>query len=115
MKKSFYLICAVVFSVFFMSASSLNSEEQKKIIYTTLDVKQNYEVISIIAAPVDISPSFGDPVAKAYKAAWEQFMKTATSIGADAVVGVRIELQNMNGQIVGRLLIYGTAVKFITE
>jgi hypothetical protein len=70
MKKSLLLICAVLFSVFLMSASIPNSEDQKKIIYTTLDVKQDYEVISIIAAPVDISPSFGDPVAKAYKAAW---------------------------------------------
>jgi len=37
------------------------------------------------------------------------------SIAADAFVGVHIELENMNGQIVGRILIYCTAVKFINK
>jgi len=34
--------------------------------------------------------------------------------GADAVAGVRIELQNINSAVVGCLMIYGTAIKFKT-
>ena len=111
-KLPLFFALVVILTTLSMSAFCQDNQQQKKIIYTTLDVKQDYEIISIIAAPVDISPGFGNPIAKAYKSAWEQFEATSKSIGADAVVGVRIELQNMNSAVVGRLMIYGTAVKF---
>ena len=110
------IIVAVLFYFAQFSAFGQDKTEQKKIIYTTLDIKQNYEIITIIAAPVDITSTIsGSPVVKAYKTAWEQINQTAEAIKADAVIGVRIELENMNGQIVGRLLIYGTAVKFVEK
>jgi len=111
-KLSFFVLLMVIVTVKPISAFCQDIKAEKKIIYTTLDVKQDYEIITIIGTPVDISTSFGNPVGKAYNAAWEQFMKTAESIGADAVVGIRIEIENINSQIVGRLLMYGTAVKF---
>jgi len=114
--KKFYLLIFAVASMFLISASGNSLQEPKKIIYTTLDVKQNYEIIQIIAAAEDIIGSSGlkySAVEKAYNATWEKLMKTAETVGADAVVGVRVEMENMNGQIVGRLLIYGTAVKYV--
>lgn len=116
-----YLKLAVLISLLtVVNSFSFGQEEnrEKKIIYTTLDVKQNYEIIQIIAAPEDIRTTSGfkfGPVEKAYNSAWEQLALTAQKLEADAVVGVRVELENMNGNIVGRLLIYGTAVRFIDE
>jgi hypothetical protein len=112
MRKLLLFSLAVILTVLSISAFCRDDQQQKKVIYTTLDVKQDYEIISIIAAPVDISPGFGNPITKAYKSAWELFEANSKSSGADAVVGVRIELQNINSTVVGRLLIYGTAVKF---
>ena len=116
MKKIGFIFAIVVILITTSnSAFCQDASKSKSIIYTTLDVKQDYEIISIIAAPVDIVGTImGDPVAKAYKSAWEKFEAFSKSIGADAVVGVRIEIQNMNANIVGRLMIYGTAVKFKT-
>ncbi|MDX9695189.1 MAG: heavy metal-binding domain-containing protein [Bacteroidales bacterium] len=113
-KVLFIFALVVIFTAKSVAVFSQDSQEQKKIIYTTLDVKQNYEIIQIILAQSDITSTFsGSPVVKAYTSAWDQFKKNAESNGADAVVGVRFELENMNAQIVGRLLIYGTAVKFV--
>lgn len=113
MKKLGFLFAIVVILITTSSYAIFKDDSKPSgIIYTTLDLKQDYEIISIIAAPVDITPGFGDPVAKAYKSAWEKFEALSKSIGADAVVGVKIELQNMNGNIVGRFMLYGTAVKF---
>jgi uncharacterized protein YbjQ (UPF0145 family) len=115
--KKLNLLTFAFISLFLLSAPYVSSQEQtKKIVYTTLDVKQNYEIIQIIAAAEDIIGSSGlkySAVEKAYNAAWDKLMKTAESVGADAVVGVRVEMENMNAQIVGRLLIYGTAVKYV--
>lgn len=113
MKKLGFIFALVVILITTTSFAIFKDDTKPSgIIYTTLDLKQDYEIISIIAAPVDITPGFGNPIAKAYKSAWELFEATSKSVGADAVVGVRIELQNINGNIVGRLMIYGTAVKF---
>jgi uncharacterized protein YbjQ (UPF0145 family) len=116
MKKPYLLIFAFI-SLFSISASSgICQQETKKIVYTTLDVKQNYEIIQIIAATEDIIGASGlryTAVEKAYNATWEKLMKTAETVGADAVVGVRVEMENMNSEFVGRILIYGTAVKYI--
>ena len=114
-KLSLFFALAVILTILSMSAFCQDKQEQKKIIYTTLDVKQDYEIISVIAALQDIGGTvIGDPIAKAYKSAWEKFEATSKMCGADAVVGVRIELQNINSAVVGRLMIYGTAVKFKT-
>lgn len=105
-------------SIFAQKKEQNKSEavNEKKIVYTTLDIKQEYEIILIIAAPVDITGTFsGDPVTKAYKKAWQDFDAEAKKLNADAVVGVRVEMENMNGNIVGRLMLYGTAVKFIND
>lgn len=101
-----------------IASFSQQDTTEKKIIFTTLDVKHNYEIIQIIAAPEDIRGTSGfklGPVEKAYNSAWENFILAAKKIDADAVVGVRVEIENMNGNIVGRLLIYGTAVRFIDD
>lgn len=116
MKKINFLTFAFISLLLISASSGISQVETKKIVYTTLDVKNNYEIIQIIAATEDIIGSSGlkySSVEKAYNAAWEKFMKTAETVGANAVVGVRVEMENMNNQIVGRLLIYGTAVKYI--
>lgn len=95
-----------------MSTYAQDAQGEKKIIYTTLDLKQDYEIISIVQSPDDLTPAMSDPVKKSLKRAWDEFDKAAKALNADAVIGVRIELENMSGQMVGRILIYGTAVKF---
>ncbi len=112
-KLVLFFALVVILTTLSISAFCRDDQQQKKIIYTTLDVKQDYEIISVIAALQDIGGTvMGDPVAKAYKSAWEKFEAASKTFGADAVVGVRIELQNTSSAVVGRLMIYGTAVKF---
>ena len=42
-------------------------------------------------------------------------MKQAADLEADAVVGIRMEFENVTRDNVGRLIIYGTAVKYTSE
>ncbi len=104
------MLLAIIVSV---TLIGLVFAQGKKIIYTTLDIKQEYEIISIITGYAQVPTAvFKDPFLKAHKAAWKDFMKTAAAAKADAVVGVRMDFENITKDMVGRLIIYGTAVKF---
>jgi hypothetical protein len=88
-------------------------ESPKKIIYTTTDLKIDYEVVGILSHYQEFA-SFGlkDPLLGAIKKGTEEFEKKAAEAGADAVVGIRYEFANRTEKDEGRLLIYGTMVKF---
>jgi hypothetical protein len=88
-------------------------ESPKKIIYTTADLKIDYEVVGILSHYQEFA-SFGlkDPLLGAIKKGTEEFEKKSAEAGADAVVGIRYEFANRTEKDEGRLLIYGTVVKF---
>ena len=93
--------------------SSLVWAQQKKIIYTTMDLKQDYEILSVIGWIEDVA---GDkPMTNGYSAAWGKIEEQAKKLVADAVIGIHIDIEraDMVGvKNIGRVLIYGTAVKF---
>ena len=113
MRKStinFYLI----FLVMFMSVSLLFSQDTKKIIYTTTsDLKTDYEIMTVVTAVQEIKSSFSkDPLEVALGNVWEKFMTQAQNIGADAVIGLRYDVSYMTKDLTGKIILYGTAVKF---
>jgi len=84
--------------------------------YTTLDVKKDYEILQVIGGFSQIQTEIAqDPFAVAQANAWRDIMKQAADLDADAVVGIRMEFENLTRDNVGRLIIYGTAVKYTEE
>ena len=105
----------IFLGIVLMLMSSVFAQE-KKIVYTTLDIKQDYNVISIITGFTAVETQlFKDPFEVALKNAWKDFNKKVKSSNADAVVGIRIVFENITKGNAGRLIIYGTAVKFKTD
>ena len=94
--------------------SSLVWAEQKKIIYTTMDLKQDYEILDLVVwlETITSGSGFGDAMAGGYNTACKRIEEQAKKLGADAVIGYRVDIQNITRETAGRVLIYGTAVKF---
>lgn len=104
------MLLAIIVSV---TLIGLVFAQGKKIIYTTLDIKQKYTIITVFAGYAKVeSAIFKDPFERAYKNAWKDFEKKAETVKADAVIGVRMDFENLTKDNVGRFIIYGTAVKF---
>jgi len=88
-------------------------ESPKKIICTTENLKTDYEILGIITQEQDYATfKIKDPLSGAIKKGMEEFEKKAVAAGADAVVGIRYSFSNRTESDQGRVLIYGTAVKF---
>lgn len=84
--------------------------------YTTLDVKQDYEILQVVVGFSQLQTQLAqDPMVAAQGDAWRDIMKQAADLEADAVVGIRMEFENVTRDNVGRLIIYGTAVKYTSE
>ena len=85
-----------------------------KIIYTTADLKYEYEIIGLAThyQELSVSLSFRDPLEGAIKEGMKRFEKKVIEMGGDAVVGLRYNFANRTVKDEGRLLIYGTVVKF---
>lgn len=100
---------------FFSSSKSkeINSVLDAKaegIILTTMDLKRDYEILDIIWSEevhLDLNVDYTDQK--------NVLKKKAAVIGADAVIGVRLFLCNVDGHVTnsGNRRWYGTAVKFI--
>lgn len=99
-----------------LNKNSNDSEESnQEIIYTTADLDQKYSVIEVIFGYEDFRSALRRPTERAYNAAWDSLKEAAEEVGADAVVGIKIQMENLTSDNVGRMLIYGTAVNFISE
>lgn len=110
--KKWMLLSALVLSLG-ITFSSTAVLAQSKVVCTTLDIKQDYDIIGVVSLQVNIdSELFSDPLDKALEKIWPKFLELAEKAGADAVVGLRFDFENIQAGGVGRLLIYGTAVKF---
>lgn len=85
-----------------------------KILYTTADLKYEYEIIGVAThyQELGISLTFRDPLEGAIKEGMKRFEKKVIGMGGDAVVGLRYNFANRTVKDEGRLLIYGTVVKF---
>ncbi len=79
------------------------------IILTTLDLKQDYDIIDIV-----ISEEIHADQKALYDAGKRSLKERAAAIGADAVVGVQCFLCNTDGHVTdsGNRRWYGTAVRF---
>ncbi len=84
-------------------------EKIKGMILTTLDIKQDYEIIGIV-----ISQEIWVDEKLDYETGMSSLKIRAAELGADAVVGVRCFFCNNDGRITnsGNRRWYGTAVKF---
>ena len=116
MKKIFFigLLNLIVFTILFVSCSPVNEKPKTTpIIYTTLDVKQNYEILQVITGFAEIiitAPSTKESFLKAYSTAWANLATEANKLKANAVVGIHVEFINGSDNL--RIVAYGTAVKY---
>ena len=87
-------------------------ETQKNIIYTTTDLRCEYEIIGVVTHYQQFGRfGFKDPLEGALKKGMEKFEESVKEAGGDAVVGLRYNFANRTQKDEGRLLIYGTVVK----
>ena len=118
MKKYNFSPIAIIFVVviFCISCSQPNKDKttitkQKNITYTTLDVKNEYEVIRIITGCSDVTADLSkENILSAYGAAWTNISKEAYNNKADAVVGIHVEFITTTNNVI--IIVYGTAVKY---
>jgi len=84
-----------------------------KIIYTTTDFRFEYKIIDICVHYQEFGTlTLKDPLEGAISKGMQSFEKKVIQSGGDAVVGLRFEFANRTQKDEGRLLIYGTVVKF---
>ena len=84
-----------------------------KITYTTTDLKFEYEIIDICVHYQEFGTmTLLDPLENAINKGVKNFEKKVIQLGGDAVVGFRFEFANRTQKDEGRLLIYGTVIKF---
>ena len=116
MKKTatgFLLTALAVSSLFVAQSVFAKAVPGADLTYTTLDVKQDYQILQVIGGYSQIESALvQDPFEVAQGNAWRDIMKQAADLEADAVVGIRMEFENISRDTVGRLIVYGTAVKY---
>ncbi len=84
-----------------------------KIVCTTTDFKFEYEIIDICVHYQEFGTlTLRDPLEGAINKGMQNFEKKIIQLGGDAVIGLRFEFANRTQKDEGRLLIYGTAIKF---
>ena len=114
MKKLIFigLLNLMVFTMPFVSHSQVvNKTQTTPITYTTLDVKQDYEVLQVITGYTETTTTpIKDSFLKAYSTAWANLAAEAYKLKANAVVGIHVEFVNSTDNL--RIVVYGTAVKY---
>lgn len=85
----------------------------KKVTYTTVDLPYEYEILGILSQQEDISGfGFKDPLVEALNKAVKNFEKKVIQLNGDAVVGVNIGFTPRTEKDTGKILLYGTVVRF---
>jgi len=109
-KKVLIMVLVGIIGMGVVCSSSVWAQE-KKIIFTTMDLKQDYEILDLVAWVTSFTTGFlGDNITDVYNGCSREVKNQAIKLGADAVIGVQINLQNVAGM--STMSIYGTAVKF---
>jgi uncharacterized protein YbjQ (UPF0145 family) len=93
---------------------SMRFAKTGKIICSTLDTNYEYDIIDIIAQYQEFKFSFNlrDPLENAIKDGAKKLEERVIKAGGDAVIGLRLQFTSPVGREEGRLLIYGTVIKF---
>lgn len=106
MKRIFFILSL------FLSLSSAAQTGSKNISCTTTDLKQSYEIVKIVTGFASLNATVSDAnFSKAYSDAWSKLAYEASKVGADAVVGIKMEqIKSTDGKS-DKLVVYGTAVK----
>jgi uncharacterized protein YbjQ (UPF0145 family) len=114
MKKLMFIgfFSLMVFAMPFVSCSQTKTATATpSITYTTLDVKQAYDVQQVITGYAETSATpTKDSFLKAYASAWANLSTEAYKLKSDAVVGIHVEFINCSDNM--RIVVYGTAVKY---
>jgi len=99
-------------SVAMSSVRPQETPQDAPLLATTVDLKQEYQVIDIVRHYEQFGTG-ADDLEGALAAGWKIFQEKVRSARATAVVGVRLEIANptRNPTQKGHLLIYGTAVR----
>ncbi len=106
-------LLALIALLALVSIGNAEDTASEKVIYTTLDVKVDYDIIDMVTVYQDISTSIAkDPLDGAVKKAWEKLEDVAKKAEADAIIGIRYEISYMTKDLTGKFVIYGTAVRF---
>lgn len=106
------MLIAMVFIVSFAAKSQTKTTTTtSNITYTTLDVKQAYDIQQVITGYTETTSTPNkDSFLKAYTAAWTNLSSEAYKLKSDAVIGIHVEF--INCQDAMRIVVYGTAVKY---
>jgi len=93
---------------------SMRFAKTGKIVYSTLDTNYEHDIIDIITQYQEFKFSLNlrDPLENALKDGAEKLEKKVIKAGGDAVIGLRLQFTSPVGREEGRLLIYGTVIKF---
>jgi hypothetical protein len=93
---------------------SMRFAKTGKIVYSTLDSNYEYDIIDMAAQYQEFKFSFSlrDPLENAIKDGAKKLEKKVITAGGDAVIGLRLQFTSPMGKEEGRLLIYGTVIKF---
>ncbi|MFX1514250.1 MAG: SH3 domain-containing protein [Promethearchaeota archaeon] len=92
---------------------SLRYRESGNFICTTNDLRYEYEIIGVLTHYQEFGAlSLRDPLVGAIDSGMKKFKEKAIKMGGDAVVGLRYEFENRTQKDEGRLLIYGTVIRF---
>ncbi|MGD2246399.1 MAG: SH3 domain-containing protein [Candidatus Aminicenantes bacterium] len=83
-----------------------------KILYTTSDFPYAYDIIGVITHFKDVASTGRDPFSTALGTGMEEFEIKVMERDADAVVGLRYSLIAPTSNSSGKILIYGTAIRF---
>ena len=88
-----------------------NKTKEPSITYTTLDIKQDYQIQQIITGYSETTtlPVKKDSFLNVYSTAWAK-RSEAYRLKSDAVIGIHVEFISGTNEL--RIVVYGTAVKY---
>jgi uncharacterized protein YbjQ (UPF0145 family) len=96
-----------------VAPDSLRYRATGKVLMTTSDIHYEYDIVGLLTHYQEFGTfTLRDPLEGAIKKGTEEFEKKAAKMGGDAVIGLRYEFANRTEKDEGRLLIYGTVIKF---
>lgn len=91
----------------------LRYKNSGKILMTTMDLRYDYEIIDVLVHYQEFGTfTLRDPLANALSKGMQEFEKKAVKQGGEAIIGLRYQFMSRTEKDEGRLLIYGTLIKF---
>lgn len=96
-----------------LAPSSFRQNESGSVICSTLDFRYEYEIIGVIFHYQEFGAlTLRDPLLSAVNTGLKKFKEKAAKMGGDAVIGLRFLFSNRTQKDEGRVLVYGTVIRF---